>query len=377
MVRLCFPALSGNYKSDKSDFFIKLPNDSEIWFGGLDDKERVEKILGNEYATIYLNECSQIGASSRETVLTRLAQNVGLKLRCLYDCNPPSAVHWTHRLFVEKKRPEPPYSKLPDPDNYACLQMNPRDNAENLPSSYLIALQNLSPRAKQRFWEGQFGSANENALWTYEAIERNRVTKYPDLQRVVVAIDPSGASGEEDKRSDHIGIVVAGLGVDGHGYVIEDLTIRGAPHVWGRVAVTAYDRHQADAIVGETNYGGAMVEHVVKTAASAHNIEVSYKETTSTRGKVLRAEPISALYDQNRVHHYGSHAELEDQLCAFTSSGYMGDRSPDRADAMVFALSELFPGIVRGESKKWDDPLAGRSSSFSNWGEPSGGWMMG
>jgi len=374
MLSLCFPGLAEASKANKSDLIYTFPNKSEMWLGGLDDKERVEKVLGNEYASVYLNECSQISYSARETLLTRLAQKTELKLREYLDENPPTAVHWTHRLFVEKKRPEPPYTHLPDPQNYAWMRLNPADNAENLPESYLKALQNLSPRAKQRFWEGQFGNANENALWTYDAIERNRTTKHPDLQRVVVAIDPSGTSGAEDERSDHVGIVVAGIGTDGHGYVLEDLTVKAAPHVWGRIAVTAFERHAADAVVGETNYGGAMVKHVIKTAAAAHEIDAPYIEVTASRGKVVRAEPVSALYEQNKVHHVGAFPELEDQLCAFTTAGYMGDRSPDRADALVWALSELFPGIVRTKVN-WEDKF-----NSANWAESAangGGWMRG
>jgi phage terminase large subunit-like protein len=369
----CFPGLAEASKPNKSDLIYTFPNGSEMWLGGLDDKERVDKVLGNEYATVYLNECSQISYSARETLLTRLAQKTGLRLRELLDCNPPVSTHWTHRLFVEKKRPDPPYSPLPNPEKYAWMRLNPADNADNLPQSYIESLQNLSPRAKQRFWEGQFGSANENALWTYDVIERNRATARPDLQRIVVAIDPSGTSGAEDERSDHVGIVVAGVGTDGKGYVLEDLTIKAAPHVWGRIAVQAYERHDADAVVGETNYGGAMVKHVIRTAAAAAQLDVPYIEVTASRGKVVRAEPVAALYEQNKISHLGTFAELEDQMCAMTTAGYMGDRSPDRADALVWALTELFPGIVR-KKVDWEDKFTGSQWAF---GESSSGWLKG
>ena len=379
MMEKCFPQLAGKCEVDKSDLIYRFPNKSEMWIAGFDDKERVEKVLGNEYATIFFNECSQITFATRELLLTRLAQNVktesgqALKLRAWYDENPPITVHWTHRLFVEKKRPEPPYNPLPDPQNYAWMRLNPADNADNLPQEYLSALQNLSPRQKQRFWAGEFGAANEGALWTYEVIERNRRSSHPELQRIVVAIDPSGASGPEDERSDHIGIVVAGLGIDGHAYVLEDLTIKAAPHVWGRIAVTAFQRHAADAIIGETNYGGAMVESVIKTSASALGIDAPYLQVTATRGKVIRAEPVSALYDQDKVHHVGIHGELEDQLCAFTTAGYMGDRSPDRADAEIWALTALFPGLT-AKKVDWADTFAKQSFGY---GQAGGGWMRG
>lgn len=388
MMRLCFPEIAPRCKLNSSEGFITLPrvkrpdgslsDPSEVWFGGLDDEERVEKILGNEYATVYENECSQISSQSREMLMTRLAQQVAycdtalwlehkdqamalppdqrfllgkpwmrtLPLKAYYDCNPPGQAHWTYRLFVQKRATEPPYKPLPDPDNYVAMQMNPRDNADNLPPAYLNALQNLSERQRIRFWDGNFGGAAENALWTHEVIGKHRVNRHPDLQRIAVAIDPSGASGKENERSDHIGIIVAGLGIDGEVYILEDLTVKGPPSVWGRVAVQAYRRHAADCVIGETNYGGAMVEFVVQTAARDLNVEINYKEVTASRGKVIRAEPISAIYHQGRVHHVGTLSELEDQLCAFTSAGYTGDRSPDRADALVWALTELFPGVM-------------------------------
>lgn len=388
MMRLCFPEIWAKCTPNSSEGFYTFPRvqladgtlsePSEVWFAGLDDEERVEKVLGNEYATIYLNECSQISSQSREMLMTRLAQVVEytdaqgiartLSLKAYYDCNPPTQTHWTYRLFVKKRETEPPYKPLPDPENYVCMQMNPRDNADNLSPVYLKSLQNLSERQRRRFWDGEFGGAAENALWTMETIGKHRVTTRPDLQRIVVAIDPSGASGKENCRSDHIGIVVAGLGIDGDAYVLEDLTVKGPPSVWGRVACAAYDRHKADVIVGEKNYGGAMVEFVVQTAARDLGMEINYKEVTATRGKVVRAEPISAIYTQGRVHHVGQLPELEDQLCAFTSAGYTGDRSPDRGDAGIWALTELFPGVMRDDSKTPDfnaafvSPLSGPGS---------------
>ena len=364
MMALCFPEVP--YKPHKDDWYWELPNGSQIWIGGLDDKERTEKILGQEYATAFLNECSQISFGARELVRTRIAQKTSLKPRMYYDENPPRVTHWTYRVFVNNVSPEPPYHGLPDPENYASLRLNPIDNQENLPPELLTELQQLNPRAKLRFWEGQFGSSNEGALWSLEVIERNRVAKAPELVRIVVAIDPSGTKGEEDQRSDQVGIVVAGVGRDGHGYVLEDLTCRAPPAVWGRIAVTAYQRHAANAVVGEVNFGGAMVAHVVKTAAVEQGVVVPYVEVSATRGKVVRAEPLSSLYEANKVHHVGNFPELEDQLCDMTTGGYMGSHSPDRADAAIWALSDLFPGLVRQAQKHGDgvpiavdSPLAG------------------
>lgn len=173
----------------------------------------------------------------------------------------------------------------------------------------------------------------EGALWTRAMIEPLRVSVLPPLIRVVVAIDPATTDSEE---SDETGIVIAGLGRDGHGYVIEDATIKASPDGWGRRAVDAYHRHQADRIIGEANNGGDMVEYVIRTV----DADVSYRKVHASRGKQTRAEPIAALYEQGRVHHLGALGQLEDQMCTWVP----GARSPDRMDAMVWALTELMLG---------------------------------
>jgi phage terminase large subunit-like protein len=172
------------------------------------------------------------------------------------------------------------------------------------------------------------------------------------MQRIVIAVDPSGAAGEEGERSDEIGIVVAGLGADGRGYLIEDLSGRFGPAEWGRIVVTAFERHDADVMVAESNYGGAMVGEIIRAARTRDNARaIPFKEVKASRGKVVRAEPIAALYEQNKVSHVGYFERLEEQLCAMTTSGYRGDRSPDRADALIWALHEIFPAVVRAETR--------------------------
>lgn len=352
VMQLCFPGVADHSHMDKSDWFYRLPNGSELWFGGLDDKERTEKILGQEYADIFLNECSQIPWTSRNIAMTRLAQKTQLRLRAYYDCNPPNEAHWTHRVFVHKTDPDT-RTALKDPSNYTAMVMNPRDNAQNLPAEYLRELENLPDRMRRRFLLGQFGTAVNGALWTLESLDMGRVLDgvVPDMQRIVIAVDPSGCSGPEDYRSDEVGIVIAGLGTDGRAYVLEDLSGRFGPQQWGQIVASAFDRHSADVVVGETNYGGAMVNEVIRVARP----RTPFKSVSASRGKVVRAEPIAALYGSEdkvgKVSHVGHFAKLEDQLCGFTTAGYFGDRSPDRADALVWALTELFPALSRPEKK--------------------------
>jgi predicted phage terminase large subunit-like protein len=372
VMELCFPGVAEKSKLDKTDWYLKLPNESEIWFGGLDDKERTEKILGQEYATIYLNECSQIPWASRNMAMTRLAQNTPLRLKAYYDCNPPGMAHWTYQLFVNKRDPD---RKTPvrNPENYASLVMNPQDNAENLSETYLQELQNMSEAMRRRFLLGQFADASESALWSLELLDQQRILdgSLPEMVRIIIAVDPSGVSGEEDERSDEIGIVVCGLGKDGRGYILEDLSGRMAPAMWGRAIVAAFDRHQADAVVAETNYGGAMVGEIVRSAASGPDrtiqTPVPFREVTASRGKVARAEPIAALFEQQKVSLVGRFEQLEAQLEGFTTAGYIGTKSPDRADAMIWGLASLFPGMTkRDEATRYHAPVVnlGRTASL-------------
>jgi phage terminase large subunit-like protein len=357
VMRAAFPQVP--YKLDKTDWYATFPNGSQIWFGGLDDKERAEKILGMEFVTIYLNECSQIPLGSRELAITRLAQHVEqtaqsvegvpLKPRVYYDENPPSKGHWSYRLFIQKVDPETK-QPLPHPDDYAWFRINPRDNTENIAEDYLSTLEGMSPRLRKRFLDGEFGEETPGALFSDEVIETWRVTdgNLPQLIRVVVAVDPSGSGDVDNADNDAIGIVVAGLGTDGNAYVLEDCTVKAGPATWGNVATTAYDRHEADVVVGETNYGGAMVQQTIQTARA----RTPFKSVTASRGKHVRAEPFSALYEQGKVRHVGRFSELEDELTSFTTYGYTAGGSPNRADALIWALAELFPGLVRPKADK-------------------------
>lgn len=359
VMSLAFPGVA--YHVDKSDWYASLPGESQIWFGGLDDKERTEKILGQEHATIYLNECSQIPQNSRDMAATRLAQLVQthmenrvpgmLKPRMYYDCNPPSKAHWTYRMFVQKQDPDSRMA-LSHPDDYVSFQMNPKDNEENLAPGYIDTLSSLSPRLRKRFLTGEFADANPNQLFSDEMIEKWRVLNddLPDFVRVVIAVDPSGSGDVDNADNDAIGIVVAALGTDGNAYLLEDLTVKAGPATWGKVAVDGYDRHDGDCIVGEINFGGAMVEATIQTARRTQGQrKVPYKGVHASRGKAVRAEPIAALYEQGKVRHVGYFRELEDELSGFSTVGYVGDDSPNRADAAIWALTELFPGIVAGK----------------------------
>jgi phage terminase large subunit-like protein len=234
---------------------------------------------------------------------------------------------------------------------FAWLKLNPRDNEANLNADYIRELENQSGRMKRRFLDGEYGEVAPGQLWTEELLDKYRCDgdeELPEMQRIVVAIDPSGASDEDNKENDEIGIVVVGLGTDGRAYLLEDLTCKGGPGTWGDIAVNAYDRHMADRIVAETNYGGDMVRFVVQAATPG----VPFKKLTASRGKVVRAEPIAGLHEQGKIRFSGRFVPLEEELCAFTTTGYVGEGSPNRADAFVWAVTELFPGVIKAEKKR-------------------------
>lgn len=201
--------------------------------------------------------------------------------------------------------------------------------------------------AYENVWEGKCRSRVIGALWTKEIFESKRLASPANeaerqallatLRRVVIAIDPSGCAGEEDERSDEVGIIAAGLGHDGVGIILEDATGRYSPDAWARKALELYDRWKADKIVAEKNFGGAMVESTIRTARKTAPV----KMVTASRGKVQRAEPVAALYSQGKVRHAGHFPELERQYCLFSTGGYVGARSPDHADGGIWALTEL------------------------------------
>jgi len=170
----------------------------------------------------------------------------------------------------------------------------------------------------------------EGALWKSKQLEDLRVTEHPELKRIVVGVDPAVTN---EEGSDETGIIVAGVDVAGHGYILGDESLKDSPDRWARAAVTAYNKNSADRIIGEANNGGDLIEIVIRTVDN----KVSYKKVHASRGKLTRAEPIAALYEQGKVHHVGLFPNLEDEMCSWVP----GMKSPNRLDALVWALTEL------------------------------------
>ncbi len=215
-------------------------------------------------------------------------------------------------------------------------------NAANLAASFLqeVRLRYASSHLGRQELDGLLLEDVEGAMWSQAQLDHLRATELPDLDRIVVAIDPAITT---HGASDECGIVVVGAVTRGpvqdwRAYVLEDATIAGAkPTQWARQAISAMQRWGADRLVAEVNQGGDMVETVIRQI----NPLVPFRKVHATRGKAIRAEPVAALYEQGRVLHHGALPALEDQMCAMTPQGYTGKGSPDRLDALVWALHEL------------------------------------
>jgi len=259
-------------------------------------------------------------------------------------------------------------------DGVVVRRMTTYDNRANLAASFFNQLVKRyeGTRVGRQELLAELLEDVPGALWNRDLLEATRVERAPELQRIVIGIDPAGSSAE---GADLTGIVACGRGVDGQWYVLADLSRRATPAEWASAAVAAYHTMKADRVVIEKNFGGEMA---AATIASVDK-NVPIQEVTSSRGKVLRAEPIASVFEQKRGHIVGSMPELEDQMCSFTSDWSRArDGSPDRVDAMVFALTELVdvggswfdcdPGVMETILRSVPSsqfPIGGRRGGFS------------
>ena len=253
-----------------------------------------------------------------------LGLRLGANPRCVATTTPrPRA--WLVRLIA-------------DPGT-AVTTGSTAENTANLAPAFLdriLATYGGSRMARQEI-DGEMLLDTPGALWRRADLDRHRLKPGAalDLARIVVAIDPAVSTGA---ASDETGIIAAGTDADGIGYVFEDLSGRHSPDTWARRAIEAYHRFGADTLVAEVNQGGDLVVQTLRTVDPS----VPVRAVRASRGKRSRAEPIAALYEQGRVRHVGALPDLEDQLCAYT--GGAGEASPDRLDALVWALTDLMLG---------------------------------
>ncbi len=258
----------------------------------------------------------------------------GAQNRVIIVMNPAFKTHWIYKRFFA------PY-KIPDEFNgivgdVTYIHTSYLDNIENLDDGFLNRINLLKETNLKKFNHivmGHWADVDEEStLWKFATIERNRIHQLPPLKRIVVAIDPAVTS---DPDSDESGIVAAGIGFDNVGYVLEDVSGIYTPNVMAGTAIQLYRAQKADRIVAEVNNGGDMIETIIRNA----DPNISYKSVHASRGKVTRAEPVVALYEQGRVKHYKTLPKLELQMTTWAAKA--GDKSPDRVDALVWALTDL------------------------------------
>ncbi len=308
---------------------LTWPNGSQarLFSGGEPDSLR-----GGQFDFAWGDEFAHWPRGEATLTNLRLATRLGAQPRLLLTTTP-LALAWLKTLLAEP--------------GVVVTRGRMADNRANLPASLIAGLERRyggSAIGRQEL-DGEIVDDLEGALWTRGLIERQRVVTPPAMMRVVIGVDPpaGGANGV-------CGIVAVGLGTDGLGYVLGDESVEGGPpEGWARAVVAASDKWTADRIIAEINNGGDIVPSLLRAADSALPVET----VRASRGKVARAEPVASLYGNARVRHAGAFPALEDQLCGMLSSGvYAGPgASPDRADALVWALTALMLGVKRGKPK--------------------------
>lgn len=352
VIRMCFPGLEMVW-NEKYGYF-ELENGAEIWIGGLNDDKAMERILGNEYVSIYINEASEVKHSAFILLRSRLAQVVKdkdgdeMRQRFYVDLNPTNRMHWTYRVWVDGIDPKD--NKPINRAQYGHAQINPDENRLNLSADYMADLDDYGERDRKRFRDGEYGADDGDALWKrsyFKRVQLNEDGSLPvKMKRIVVAVDPAVSKTD---LSDETGIVVMGLGVDNFGYLLEDCSDRYSMVEWARRTNSAYLEWDADRVIAEVNNGGDLVERNLRV----ENQEVPYKAVHATRGKERRAEPVAALYEKGRIFHVGEFDELENECCAVTTG--FDDKaqgwSPNRMDALVWAAMELFPSLTNRKQK--------------------------
>jgi phage terminase large subunit-like protein len=324
---------------------LVTPGGGVVLFQGMQDHtaESIKSLEGFDIA--WVEEAQTLSARSLE-FLRPTIRKPGSEL--WFSWNPRSAQDPVDRFFRGVQPPE----------NAAIVRANYSDNPF-FPAELENERLHDSKTNRDRYahiWLGEYEPMAIGAIWDRQTIHANRRHEVPaDMRRIVVAVDPAVSA--EDGSDEH-GIVAAGIGEDQRGYVLDDASLKGTPRQWADRAIATFDRWDADAIIVERNQGGDMVRHTLQSVRPGLRII----EVVATRGKHVRAEPIAALYSTGRVSHIGTFDKLEDQMCQMTAAGFEGSGSPDRCDALVWAMTELFPQLISQRGVvNWDDAGGGGS----------------
>lgn len=268
----------------------------------------------------------------------------GLQNKIILVMNPAKTEHWIYKRFFKPYNLPSFFTGENDGVNY--IHTSYLDNLSNLDEGFLEQIEKLKQTNIKKYNHlilGEWSDGDsEQALWKMDVIDELRVFEKPQLKRIVVSIDPAVTSKD---TSDETGIIVAGIGFDGHLYPLEDATGIYTPNQWASKAIQLYNKWQADRIIGEVNNGGDLIETVLRSVDK----NMPYRSVRATRDKLTRAEPVAALYEQGKGHHVGKLPYLEYEMCNWEAK--TGDKSPNRIDALVWAAFEL--GLVKGAGFTW------------------------
>lgn len=307
---------------------IITPGNGIILFQGMQDHtaESIKSLEGFDIA--YVEEAQTMTARSLEFLRPTIRKP---ESELWFSWNPRHASDPVDALL---RGPNPPPGSIVVRANYTdnpffpqVLEEERAFDERHLPARY------------GHIWLGEYEPTAIGAIWDRLVIHQGRVPEAPRLARIVVGVDPA-ISAEEG--SNETGIVASAVGEDGRGYVLQDSSVNGSPEVWAKRVIAVYEMLEADAVVVEINQGGDMVKHTIRSIRP----DVRVIEVRATRGKHVRAEPISALYSIGKISHVGAFPQLENQMCLMTAAGYEGEGSPDRVDALVWGLTELFPKLT-------------------------------
>ena len=307
--------LLANSGYNKTDNQIEFYNGSKIiGFPAIEP----DRLRGNNFHRAYCDELASWRYATETFDNLMMALRLGESPKCIITTTP-RPIELIKQLVVRA--------------DTKVIKGNTFENADNLaPSTIKMLKERYSgTRLGQQELYGQILEDVEGALFNSAMIEQSRIEVTPDMQRIVIAVDPAVTA---NSNSDETGIIVAGRGVDNHFYILEDKSGVFSPDVWIKQAIELYYKFDADRIVCEVNNGGDLIEKLLRV----QDVNVPYSSVRATRGKMLRAEPISALYEQGKVHHVGYFKELEEQMCSYTPDTI---KSPDRLDALVWGITSL------------------------------------
>jgi len=325
--------LDGRFASTSNE--IIHVNGSRILFRGIKTSEGVQtaKLKSIQGVNAWIvDEAEELPSEELFDKIDLSIRDGRASNRVVLCLNPSHKTHWIYRRWFE-------HGQLADTIH---IHSDYRDNLRNLPPDYVAKAEEcrrLNPRRHNGVWLGQWLEEMEGAICSYEMIRTAREPrKFPEFRRVVVAIDPAMTSTPE---ADETGIVAVGLGIDRRYYVLSDDTVRATPAGWAAAAISLFQRTRGDRIVAEVNNGGEMVEFTLRSISE----DIPYQAVHATRGKLARAEPVRALYERGMVSHASGLQELEVEL--MTYAGRETDKSPNRLDALVWAVSALMddPGV--------------------------------